>query len=256
METSQGATVTTPEGLAIDLPIAGLGSRSIATFVDHLIQLLLLVAVGAIVSATSNGDFSSASVAILSAWLFILMFFYPIVFEVLWSGRTPGKRFNGLRVITITGAPIGFRESAIRNLARIVDYLPSFYLLGLLTVATSTYHQRVGDFAAGTVVVFEPTKLRATRRARRQMRQAGVTTPSAAMDQPELALVDVSAITPNDLAAVRAFFERRESLGLADRARLADQFAQALSPKVAGVPTSLTSEQFLEWVVAAKSARM
>ncbi len=257
METSEGATVLTPEGLSIDLPIAGLGSRSIATFVDHVIQLVLLLAVGGIVSATSSGEFSSATVAILSAWMFILMFFYPILFEVLWSGRTPGKRFNGLRVVTITGAPIGFRESAIRNLARIIDYLPSFYILGLLTVATSTYHQRIGDFAAGTVVIFEPTKLRISRKARRQKRKAGqVVTPKAATEQPELALVDVSAITQQDLAAIRTFFDRRDALGTADRTRLADQFAVAIRPKVAGVPSNVTNEEFLEWVMAAKSARM
>lgn len=256
METSEGATVLTPEGLSIDLPIAGLGSRSIATGVDHVIQLVLLLAVGGIVSAASSGEFSSATVAILSAWLFILMFFYPILFEVLWSGRTPGKRFNGLRVVTITGAPIGFRESAIRNLARIIDYLPSFYILGLLTVATSTYHQRVGDFAAGTVVIFEPTKIRISRKARRQKRKAGPVVVKAAAEQPGLALVDVSAITQQDLAAIRTFFDRRDALGAADRSRLADQFAGAIRPKVAGVPSTVTNEEFLDWVIAAKSARM
>jgi uncharacterized RDD family membrane protein YckC len=256
VETNDGATAVTPEGLSIDLPIAGLGSRSIATFIDHLIQFMLLLAVGGIVSATSSGEFSSASVAIIAAWLFILMFFYPILFEVLWSGRTPGKRFNGLRVVTVTGAPIGFRESAIRNLARIIDYLPSFYVLGLLTVGTSGYHQRIGDFAAGTVVIFEPTKLRVSRKARRQNRKAGLVDTANAAEQPELALVDVSAITPQDLAAIRTFFDRRNALGPADRLRLADQFAVAIRPKVAGVPSTVTNEDFLEWVVAAKSARM
>jgi uncharacterized RDD family membrane protein YckC len=256
VETSEGATVLTPEGLSIDLPIAGLGSRSIATGVDHVIQLVLLLAVGGIVSAASSGEFSSATVAILSAWLFILMFFYPILFEVLWSGRTPGKRFNGLRVVTLTGAPIGFRESAIRNLARIIDYLPSFYILGLLTVATSTYHQRIGDFAAGTVVIFEPTKIRISRKVRRQKRKAGLVVVKAATEQPGLALVDVSAITHQDLAAIRTFFNRRDALGAADRSRLADQFAGAIRPKVAGVPSTVTNEEFLDWVVAAKSARL
>ena len=191
-----------------------------------------------------GGGFGAALFAVLS---FLLFAAYDVVFEVFASGRTPGKRLNGLRVVRSDGSPVGFLTSAVRNVMRLVDILPTFYLVGIVSILATARNQRLGDLAAGTLVVRE--QLGATGR-RRVAAEASPERPAA-----DGGAWDVSAITGDELAAVRRFLERRHELTPEARTRLGDELSAALRPRVAGVPAAVGGEAFLEQLAATKQAR-
>ena len=85
--------------------------------------------------------------------LFLVEWFYPVLFEVLWRGQTPGKRALGISVINDDLTPVTLGPSLVRNLLRVVDFLPVFYLAGLVTMLSNRRFQRLGDLAAGTLVI-------------------------------------------------------------------------------------------------------
>ncbi|HVW34689.1 MAG TPA: RDD family protein, partial [Acidimicrobiia bacterium] len=147
--------IPTPEGVELELVLAGLGSRLVATLVDYLIKtalLLALVFIGGAVAGDESGGFGAAVFIVAS---FAVFFVYDVAFETLASGRTPGKRAAGLRVVRLAGEPVGFVASAVRNLLRLVDSLPGIYAVGAACVLFSRRNQRLGDMAAGTLVVRE-----------------------------------------------------------------------------------------------------
>jgi uncharacterized RDD family membrane protein YckC len=152
-------SVATPEGVDLEVTLAGVGSRFVAGVIDQLLRwavLLALVALLAVLEATTGADgFSGAGVVVLIVAIFLVQFGYDVVFETRAAGRTPGKRWTGLRVVKIGGAPVGFVTSALRNILRIVDSLPGFYLVGMVSVLLTRNNQRLGDLAAGTIVVRE-----------------------------------------------------------------------------------------------------
>ena len=238
-------SIPTPEGVELELVLAGLGSRLVASVVDYLIKGAVLIAlwiIGATVGGENAGGFL---VALLIVASFLVWFGYDVAFETLASGRTPGKRATGLRVVRLGGEPVGFLASAVRNLLRLVDGLPGIYAVGAACILFSRRNQRLGDLAAGTLVVRE-------RRA---------TLPAAPAPVPDFAVADryatwdVSAITSFELVTVRRFLERRGQLDPAARGRLAWELAERLRPKVAGAPPDLHPEQFLEALAEAKAAR-
>jgi uncharacterized RDD family membrane protein YckC len=240
-------SVATPEGVTLEATLAGVGSRLAAGVIDQLLRWLLLMAVlilTAVLGDSALGETGSGlAVAGLLVMLFLVQFAYDVLFETLGSGRTPGKRWTGLRVVKLGGAPVGFLASALRNLVRIVDALPGFYLVGILTVLFTKNNQRLGDLAAGTVVIRERKQVTALPQVR--------TAPPA----DDTALYDVSAISADELATIRRFLDRRSSLATDARDRLAMEIATRLGPKVAGPPRRWDPEEFLEYVVAAKAAR-
>ena len=245
-------SIATPEGVDLELTLAGVGSRAVARLLDQLIQLAVMIALAilaALGGSGSGGDEGGAlAVAGVILFLFLLQFGYDVLFETLGSGRTPGKRWAGLRVVRVDGAPVGFLPSAIRNLLRLIDFLPGVYGVAILAVLISGRNQRLGDLAAGTVVVREKRVVTTT---------APVAPPDAwrAASRQDLSTWDVSSITAEELATVRRFLERRVSLTPAARQRLAGELASRLLPKVVGPSGVLEPEAFLEDVVAAKAAR-
>lgn len=234
MESGDRLSITTPEGVQLDLALAGLGSRFIATSIDILIQLAIAILGVLGISAAFDGG---VQILLFSIGGFLILFAYDVAFEVLAGGRTPGKRWTGLRVVRESGAPVTFVTSAIRNVLRIVDFLPAAYGIGMIAVFFSAHNQRLGDLAAGTVVS----------RERLGGRKRESVAPAA---QPPLASGalqgwDASAINAQELAAVRSFLERRATLTAGARAHLAKTLADRLRPKVAGAPP-LEHEAFLE----------
>jgi RDD family protein len=186
--------------------------------------------------------------AIVIVLSFLVVFGYDVAFETLASGRTPGKRAAGLRVVRLGGEPPGFLAAAIRNLLRLIDLLPAFYAIGALCILVTARNQRLGDLAAGTLVV----------RERRPATYAGARPDWAAADlyaADRLAAWDVSAITPFELVTVRRFLERRNDLQPHARAHLASDLAGRLRPKVMGAPEAMSPEAFLESLAQAKSSR-
>jgi uncharacterized RDD family membrane protein YckC len=256
VEFEDKVTITTAEGVTLDLPLAGIGSRAIAALLDALIKGVLTIAViAALFGGTALFDDETiggarpgsgffVGLAIAFVVIFLVNFAYDVLFETLASGRTPGKRWTGLRVVRGTGGPVSFVPSAIRNLVRIVDSLPGAYAIGLIAIIVSPKNQRLGDMAAGTLVVRE--------------RPGGVRRPLPHMERPLLEpspSLDVSAITGEELATIRSFLDRRASLDTEARGRLAWELAERLKPRVAGVSGAQHPEVFLEQIAAAKAAR-
>lgn len=149
--------IGTPEGVELRLPVAGLASRSLAWLIDALIKFAALMLLSVLFQFL--GDFGTGALLIAA---FVLLWFYNVLFEVLFNGATPGKRVLGLRVMTISGTPVGWSGSLIRNLLRFVDALPGCYAFGCISVLVSKQFQRLGDLAAGTIVVYQPKEQSAT----------------------------------------------------------------------------------------------
>lgn len=145
--------IATPEGVELRLPLAGLAPRSLAWLVDALIKFALFMIASIVLGFL--GDLG-AGIFLVSA--FLLLWFYNVLFEVFNHGATPGKKALGLRVTNINGTPVGWSGSLIRNLIRAVDTLPGCYAFGCISVLVSDRFQRLGDLAAGTVVVYKPKK--------------------------------------------------------------------------------------------------
>lgn len=156
--------ITTPEQVSLTFKIAGLGSRATASIVDWFILVLINVAVALSLIKISkmlpNPDPLPATVssyvyAVMIILLFLLLWGYFVLFEFFTNGRTPGKMLVGVRVIQDNGQSITFLASAVRNLFRIIDFLPAFFLLGILMIFLHSQHKRIGDLAAGTLVVYQ-----------------------------------------------------------------------------------------------------
>ena len=145
--------IATPEGVELRLPLAGLAPRSLAWLVDALIKFALFMMASIVL-----GFFGDLGTGIFLVSVFLLLWFYNVLFEVLNHGATPGKKALGLRVTNINGTPVGWSGSLIRNLIRAVDALPGCYAFGCISVLVSDRFQRLGDLAAGTVVVYTPKK--------------------------------------------------------------------------------------------------
>ncbi len=254
-------SIATPEGVDLDLTLAGLGSRFVAALIDGLIQgaitISLFVLAGLLsagaggIEELAGGLVAGIALAVILVALFLIFFGYPIAFETWASGRTPGKRWTGLRVVRLGGAPVTFLPSAVRNLVRLVDFLPTAYGVGIVALLANSRNQRLGDLAAGTLVVRERKTAVPVRAA-----PSGHAGPASASElHPDWLSWDVSAVSAEDLGTVRRFLERRAFLTPESRSRLAYELAARLRTKVSGPPDDLHPEVFLAEVAAAKSAR-
>jgi uncharacterized RDD family membrane protein YckC len=157
--------VVTTEKVRITYRVAGMGSRFLAWLAD-----IALIAVLGLLGALAGGvlDLLRPGVgeAVILIWLFILMWGYFLFFEWLWAGQTPGKRVMGLRVVQMQGTGISFLQAAVRNVLRVADaplllLVPVCYAVGFVVAACNRHHRRLGDFAAGTLVVHMESQARA-----------------------------------------------------------------------------------------------
>lgn len=237
MDVDDRVVLSTPEGVDVELVLAGLGSRFSAALLDWLVRTPVLLAIPLVAMWSELDGFATAIAAIAS---FLLVFGYDVAFEVLGGGRTLGKRWSGIRVVDRNGGPVSFVTSVVRNLLRVIDLLPGFYLVGSIALFVSRKNQRLGDLAAGTLVI-------------RDRRSA---LPAAWAPEAPIALADaydVALVTPEEIATVRRFLERRSELLPDARRRLAADLAARLRPKVAGFDGVRGDEPFLEALTAARS---
>lgn len=166
--------ISTPENVTFQFRLGGLGSRFIALLVDMLVQIVMFTAlvvilaiVGAGLSAAAEAvtrGYSNATDIIMSVIIslivlgfFLIQWGYFVFFEVRQGGQTPGKRLMHLRVVRDEGQPVRFFDSVIRNVLRIADMLPATYMTGVISILVSSQNKRIGDLAAGTIVVREGT---------------------------------------------------------------------------------------------------
>ena len=233
--------IATPEGVELQLTLAGLGSRAIAGATDLVIKgliiLLLIIALSAL---------EVVALALIIPLIALVLLAYDIAFEMLAQGRTPGKRMSGLRVVRDSGGPVDLASSAVRNVLRLIDGLPLSYVPTIIGVLLTRRNQRPGDLVAGTLVIRE--------------RMAGAAAPAVAASAyappvaPGAGIWDVSALDGEQLAMVRSFLARRDGLDAAARARLAQRLADALRPRVGGADEP-AAERFLERLEHEKAAR-
>src|SRR5918992_5420801 len=150
MEYEDRLKIVTPEGVELELQLAGLGSRFIAQSIDLLIKSALILL---IVIAVSWAGLTG--VAIILPSIALILYAYDVVFETFSNGRRPGKRAVRLRVVRVGGEPVDFMSSAIRNVLRLIDGLPTSYVPGMISILATKRNQRLGDLAAGTIVIHE-----------------------------------------------------------------------------------------------------
>jgi uncharacterized RDD family membrane protein YckC len=238
MEYEDRRTISTPEGVQLALPLAGIGSRFMAGLLDYLLAAIAYLIV-VLATRWLAGD-TAATIVFITAVLAINVGYFTL-FEVFGGGRTLGKRATGLRVVTDGGGQVGLRASLIRNIIRLGETTLA-YLPALVSVLATRNNQRLGDLAAGTLVVRE-TKLEP------------VVAPAQALPvSPErYAAWDVTGIGEEEAGAVRAFLERRSQLRPGARRALAEQLAGRLRPLVAGAQRGLGDEAFLEHLAAAQA---
>ncbi len=248
MDLDESITIATPEGLELRLQLAGLGSRFIAGAVDLAIMLILL-AILALIAGPVTGLSGGVSGVVYVIGAFAILLFYPIVFEVRGHGQTPGKRMSNLRVLRDSGAPVDLPASSIRNLMRLVDGLLLLYIPSIVSIAVTSRNQRPGDIAAGTIVTREPPRAK-RREGAPVVEPPGLVDVDASADR-----WDTSAVTPQEVAAVRRFLERRGTLERRARRELAVRLADGLRPKVSSAPPDLGAERFLEELERIKRTR-
>ncbi|HET6784048.1 MAG TPA: RDD family protein [Pseudoxanthomonas sp.] len=191
--------VVTPEGVALHLPVAGPVPRAVAWAIDLAIRLGILMLVGtllALLGAAGQGLYLIA--------MFLIFWAYPILFEVLWDGQTPGKKAMSLRVVNGDGAPVGWLPAITRNLLRTVDMLPFGYAAGLIACLADPHARRLGDMVAGTLVVHNERER------------------DAAAAPVNAVLAPSAGLQPAEQAAVVAFGERAPLLTSARQEELAN----------------------------------
>jgi len=254
-EKLQTVVIETPEHYELQFRLAGIGTRFVAYLIDKAVQLLLLIVLitAAITTYYILGrTFPRVPVPedllkLLGRWLLaaaILMYGlatggYFILFEYLWSGSTPGKRLQGIRVIRKDGRPITFVDAAIRNILRFVDILAEVYPIGLVVMFLDSRNRRLGDLTAGTLVVMDEA-VRAPSALEQTVSQAG--------DKPEVRYA-VNSMTPNDYRIVARFLARRTGLEPDHRQDLARKICERLLAKASAVqPAGSDPEELLEQI--------
>lgn len=226
-EKVQTVSIETPDHFELHFQLAGIGSRFLAYLLDKLIQfgfffgLLVVVFLAALVAgkagtiATWLGDVSHTLMrwAVAAAILVygVIAIGYFILFEYLWSGSTPGKRSQGIRVIRKDGRPITFLDAAIRNVLRFVDILADVYPIGLVVMFIDSQNRRLGDLTAGTLVIMD-----------RDVRQPPLAEP---VDDPQVWETGIRQamreMTPEDYHLVTRYLARRQGLQPEHREELA-----------------------------------
>ena len=243
---SEHLSIETPEQIKITYSVAGVGSRFYAALIDFAILIPILfvgyyVTVRAILDLDEKyGNWLAALAGIAT---FVLQWGYYMVFEMTMNGGSPGKRALGLRVIKTYGYPISFSDSVIRNLVRIVDFLPLFYGAGLLTMLLNKNWQRLGDLAAGTLVVKDETG--------ESPHQA--TTPTVRKSNYVYAdWIQPEQVTDAELVAIREYLSRRASLPTLNRQRLARTIGAPIAQRMTS-RGMIDYDVFLEEVYALKT---
>ncbi|MEO9171362.1 MAG: RDD family protein [Candidatus Baltobacteraceae bacterium] len=236
--------VRTPESVAFSYELAGIGSRFLAVAIDFVAQIGILALVFWGLYLISRGAppaphlpagerfWSNVGVAIVIAIVFFVFFGYFIAFEALWNGQTPGKRAMGLRVVRDGGYPIDFTSSLVRNLVRVGEAALGTYAIAGIVAVLSPENKRIGDIAAGTIVV------------RDARMSGGRSTLDALSAQPQYA--STAYLSGEERALVKRFLERRFALEGARRRALAAQIAGRVRSRLPAEMANLDDESLLE----------
>ncbi|MDQ3547402.1 MAG: RDD family protein [Chloroflexota bacterium] len=262
----------TPEQIGLEYDIAGLGTRLMAAIVDTIFLGLIagvvvclgifgLTAVFASISDESTAN--AVALALVALVFFFVIWGYFVLFETIWHGQSPGKRWTGLRVIQEGGYPIGFSHAAIRNIVRIADFLPFLYIIGAIVMLVDSRSRRLGDLVAGTIVIKEQQEVSL---ASIGSDQPVPPWPAAATGQPfpesptngfsdASQIPNLSRIGAAEHSLLREFLQRRAMLAPQSRASLALQLAQGFARRLDYTPAGDVPEQFLQRIALELAAR-
>ncbi len=235
---SRTVTIVTPENIRVTYRVAGFASRLMAFLVDLIFQLMLLVVVVMFLDLFSGVDPLGIGNIVTAASIIaanLIIFAYPMFWEMVWGGRTPGKRLFGLRVVREGGYPINLVSSVLRNVLRIVDF--GFLQLsasagvilwgvpGLLCIFFSPSYKRIGDYAGGTIVIveegFSPFGVRESK-----------PTLSAAVAYFLPLVKNLDRMTVEDYRLIRRFTSRREGVDIVVQASIGERLARPLIEKL------------------------
>jgi len=222
--------VPTPERVSFDYQVAGLGTRALAQVLDLLVVAGILLAVYfvAIAAVAANANTVATLIAIMGS--FVVIFGYFWISESLWSGQTIGKKAFRLRAVGDRGEPLTFSQAGVRNIVRIVDFLPYGYGVGLVVLFVNGKGKRLGDLAAGTIVVKDSDsvalwQLPGAKSPVPTSGAVGRSSPYTAATPAELTL---RRLDPELRRFVSAYARRRPELSLEVRVQLASQVQPSL----------------------------
>lgn len=247
IETEETLIIETPERVPLAFALASIGNRFLAVLIDHFIQYMaILIVAWAFISWSGVGDLNSIErdelMAQMSKWtialmiviLFLIFAGYFIFFEWLWNGQTPGKRLMKLRVIREDGRPITLWEAISRNLLRIFDAVPGFFIpiysIGLVSIFLSNRDQRIGDMFSGTVVIRERTD-EAPTFAETFSNQVSDAAFRRVQKHTEFQ-ADVNLLTEDEIEVVESFLRRRWDLSERQRIWMAWRVALPIMYKI------------------------
>lgn len=216
--------IRTPENVTFEFELAGVSARALAWAIDLLIMITAIAVVSCVISALSTIG-GGLAMALLFIAIFLVQWWYSAVCEWWLGGQTLGKRVVGLRTLQERGIRITFLQAVIRNLVRVVDILPALYLLGGVSAILDRHGRRLGDIAAGTIVV----------RERRAPMPMAVVPPSerynSFVNDPDVAMA-ARRVTPPERDAMVGLALRREQIPIAVRHELFGRMAQHLEARL------------------------
>jgi uncharacterized RDD family membrane protein YckC len=277
---SDQLSVETPEQVDLRFPVAGIGSRFLAILTDTALILgayILLTLIAGITHAgratiqTLDHQSSIAQnwwIAAFTLLNFLIVWGYFALFETFWNGQTPGKRLLKIRVIKDSGRSITLFEALARNLIRVVDYLPGMYLVGVISMLCNRSQKRLGDLAAGTIVIHERTSDQPLLTHHSRGLTANLfDTPASSHFNPapqsnffapagasqlgdDLLPADaIARLKPADLHLIETFFNRALDLSISRRAELAQRVAATIAAHMGiALPPDINPERLLETV--------
>lgn len=233
-------SIDTPEQVSLEYGLAGIGSRFMAVFVDHLFQTVIVIGGVLLFGLIGAGVGATWGIALLILFVFLVNWGYFTIFETMWNGQTPGKKMVHVRVIKNSGRSVTVFEAMTRNFIRVIDSLPFCYLVGIIAMFADSKNRRLGDLAAGTLVVHEreetvaPVTLKA-------MENNASTAPSSG------GAYDLSKLSVQDLELIETFLSRRYDIEAYARYDTATKLATMMREKLGiATPDVTDDEKFLE----------
>ena len=247
---SEQYIVNTPENISFGYDVAGIGSRFLAVFVDTLIQgtlyvflfIVLVLIEGLDAAVPLPRQLRDLAPILTVAVLFLIQFGYFMGFELITGGQTPGKRLLNLRVMKDNGYPLAPLDSVIRNLIRIIDFFPFAYGIGVIVMFLNDRSKRLGDFAAGTIVV----------KLRDEVKLSSLSSQAPTGSAPEWP--GIENLREADVELIESFLERRAQLR--EPGALAGTIARTVrsrlgSPAADERASALSDAEFLRQVALA-----
>jgi len=245
-ETAYGGPIVTGEAVAVELRPAGIGSRGIATIIDLAVQYAVLIGLVLLATNVMSGADEAVTETLVILSLVVVFLGYPVGFESLWRGRTLGKAAMGLRAVRDDGGPVRFRHAFVRGLVGVVLDKPgiSWALLAIFPMMMTTRSKRLGDLAAGTVVVQErvPSRLAA----------AAVMPPALA---GWAASIDLSMVDDALAMELRQFLGRSAQLAPWAREQMGGRLLSELSRRTAPPPPGTPPWAYFSAVLAERTRR-